>query len=69
MDAEMRREVWKTVADCVRHNPAALRAALLITTLYIHFGPFARYAAAALDRKIAEAHGAPPSAVVIAATG
>ncbi len=69
MDAEMRREVWKTVVDCVRHNPAALRAALLIITLYIHFGPFARYAAAALDRKIAEANGAPPSAVVIAATG
>jgi hypothetical protein len=67
-DAEIRREVWKTVIDCARHNPPALRAALRITALYIHLGPFARYAAAALERKIAEANAA-PVAVVMAATG
>jgi radical SAM superfamily enzyme YgiQ (UPF0313 family) len=54
-NAEMRREVWKTVAECVRHNPAALRSALRIAALYIHFGPFARQTVAILDRKIAEA--------------
>ena len=55
----MRREVWRTVVDCARHNPAALRAALRITVLYIHLGPFARHAAAALERKIADADAVP----------
>ena len=64
-DAEMRREVWRTVVDCVRHNPAALRSALRITALYIHLGPFARHAAAALERKIADAA---PATAAIAAT-
>jgi hypothetical protein len=50
-DAEMRREVWRTVVDCARHNPAALRSALRITALYIHLGPFARHAVAAIERK------------------
>jgi hypothetical protein len=50
-DAEMRREVWRTVVDCARHNPAALRSALRITALYIQLGPFARHAVAALERK------------------
>jgi radical SAM superfamily enzyme YgiQ (UPF0313 family) len=67
-DADMRREVWRTVVDCVRHNPAALRSALRITSLYIHLGPFALYAAAALERKIAEADAAGPAATAMAAT-
>ena len=67
-DAEMRREVWRTVVDCARHNPAALRSALRITALYIHLGPFARHAAAALERKIAEADAAGPTAAAMAAT-
>jgi len=52
---DMRREVWRTVIDCARHNPSALRSALRVTALYIHFGPFSRVAAASLARKIEEA--------------
>lgn len=51
--ADMRREVWKTVALCLLRNPTALRPVLRITGLYIHFGPFARFAAGALDAAIA----------------
>jgi hypothetical protein len=60
-NAEMRREVWKTAAECIRHNPAALRSALRIAAFYIHLGPFARHAAATLESKIAETE-APASA-------
>jgi radical SAM superfamily enzyme YgiQ (UPF0313 family) len=67
-DAEMRREVWRTVVYCARHNPAALRAALRITALYIHLGPFGRHAAATLEHKIAEADAAGPAAAAMAAT-
>jgi len=50
--ADMRREVWKTVGLCLARNPTALRSVLRITSLYIHFGPFARYAAGALRARI-----------------
>ena len=62
----MRREAWRTVVDCARHNPAALRAALRMAALYIHLGPFARHAAAALERKIADADSAPAAAAMVA---
>jgi len=53
VERELRREVWRTVVDCLRHNPRALRAALRITSLYLHFGPFARRVVAELDDRIA----------------
>jgi radical SAM superfamily enzyme YgiQ (UPF0313 family) len=68
VDATMRSEVWRTVVDCARHNPAALRSVLRITALYIYFGPFALHAADALERKIAEADAARPAAAAMAAT-
>jgi hypothetical protein len=55
VERELRREVWRTVVDCLRHNPGALRAALRITSLYLHFGPFARRVVAELDDRIEEA--------------
>jgi radical SAM superfamily enzyme YgiQ (UPF0313 family) len=67
-EAEMRREVWKTLVHCARYNPAALRAALRITALYIHLGPFARQAAMALERKIAEAGAEVPVEAAMEAT-
>ena len=54
VEREVRREVWRTVVDCVRHNPRALRSALRITSLYLHFGPFARRVVAELDDRIAQ---------------
>jgi hypothetical protein len=52
VEGDMRGEVWRTVVDCVRHNPGALRSVLRITSLYLHFGPFARRVIAELDRRI-----------------
>ena len=52
-DPDMRSEVWQTVIDCARHNPPALRAALRMTSLYLHLGPFSRYAVTALEHHIA----------------
>jgi len=54
VEREVRGEVWRTVVDCLRHNPRALRAALRITSLYLHFGPFARRVVAELDGRIAQ---------------
>ncbi|MCK6451795.1 MAG: B12-binding domain-containing radical SAM protein [Alphaproteobacteria bacterium] len=51
--ADMRREVWKTVAVCLVRNPTALHSVLRMIALYLHFGPFARYAADGLDAHIA----------------
>ena len=67
-NAEMRREVWKTAADCARHNPAALRSALRIAALYIHLGPFARHAAATLESKIAETDASASAKATLRAT-
>ena len=50
--ADMRREVWKTVAACLARNPTALRSVLRMTSLYLHLGPFARYAADGLQAQI-----------------
>jgi hypothetical protein len=52
VDREMRGEVWRTVVDCVRHNPSALRSVLRVTSLYLHLGPFARRVVAELDQRI-----------------
>jgi len=54
------------VLDCAPHNPAALRSALRITALYIHLGPFARHAAAALERKISDEDAALATAAIAA---
>lgn len=49
----MRTEVWKTVFDCLWHNPRSLRAVVKLSLVYLHLGPFSRYAVNALDQRIA----------------
>lgn len=49
-DATMRAEVRRTVIDCLRYNPPALRAVLRMTSLYLHLGPFSRYVIDALEQ-------------------
>ena len=66
VEREMRGEVWRTVVDCLRHNPRALRAALRITSLYLHFGPFARRVVAELDDRIARQAADKPGAPALA---
>lgn len=52
-DTSMRSEVWKTVVDCLWHNPRSLRAVLKLSLVYLHLGPFSRYAVNVLDQRMA----------------
>jgi radical SAM superfamily enzyme YgiQ (UPF0313 family) len=51
-DTAMRTEVWKTVADCLWHNPRSLRAVVNLSLVYLHLGPFSRYAVNTLEQHI-----------------
>ena len=52
-DTSMRSEVWKTVVDCLWHNPRSLRAVLKLSLVYLHRGPSSRYAVNVLDQRMA----------------
>src|SRR5262245_41706295 len=52
-NTSMRGEVWRTVADCLWHNPRSLRAVLKLSLVYLHLGPFSRYAVNVLDQRMA----------------
>ncbi len=52
-DRRTRREYWKTMFDCLRHNPKAVRYVGAMCALYLHLGPFSRHVTAGLDKKIA----------------
>jgi radical SAM superfamily enzyme YgiQ (UPF0313 family) len=56
-DTAMRAEVWRTVADCLWHNPRSLRAVLKLSLVYLHLGPFSRYAVNVLDQRMASDAG------------
>jgi hypothetical protein len=51
-DTAMRTEVWKTVADCLWHNPRSLRAVVNLSLVYLHLGPFSHYAVNTLEQHI-----------------
>jgi len=36
------RHFWKTLVDCLIHNPKALPAVLKLSAIYAHFGPFSQ---------------------------
>jgi hypothetical protein len=55
---EMRWQFWRTVADVLLHNPAAVEFVLILCAFYLHLGPFSRYVIDELDRQIADAAGA-----------
>jgi hypothetical protein len=52
-NTSMRSEAWKTVVDCLWHNPRSLRAVVKLSLVYLHLGPFSRYAVNVLDQRIA----------------
>lgn len=58
-DRRVRREWWRLVADCLLHNPAALKIALSFAALYLHLGPYSRELVGRLDQEIAR-EAAPP---------
>jgi len=53
-DRTVRGELWRTVIDCVLHNPRALKQVVVLIALYRHMGPFAAYVSGQLDGKITE---------------
>jgi radical SAM superfamily enzyme YgiQ (UPF0313 family) len=46
------RQFWKTVLDCAIHNPRALPFLVMLSSLYLHHGPFSRQVIAQIDRQI-----------------
>jgi radical SAM superfamily enzyme YgiQ (UPF0313 family) len=46
------RVFWKTMLDCVIHNPRALPYMVMLSALYLHHGPFSRQVIAEIDRQI-----------------
>jgi radical SAM superfamily enzyme YgiQ (UPF0313 family) len=51
-DTAVRTEVWKTVADCLWYNPRSLLTVIKLSLVYLHLGPFSRYAVNALEQHI-----------------
>ena len=51
---EHRRTYLALVAYCVKRNPRALNAALILYLLYVHLGPFSRYVVGEIDKQIEE---------------
>ena len=49
---DMRGELWATLWHVMRHNPAAVTAAIRMAALYVHLGPFSRYVSGELDKQI-----------------
>ncbi len=47
-DRQTRGPYWRAVADCLAHNPGAIRAVVSLAALYLHVQPFSRY----LERRL-----------------
>ncbi|HEX8908444.1 MAG TPA: B12-binding domain-containing radical SAM protein [Anaeromyxobacteraceae bacterium] len=70
-DSRVRGEWWRSVADCLLHNPSALKIVLSFAALYLHLGPYSRDLVARLDREIAaspDAAGDHPQSTAVAAS-
>jgi radical SAM superfamily enzyme YgiQ (UPF0313 family) len=66
---ELRREFWRTLFDCGRHNIGALEHVVALMVFYLHLGPFARVLIQDLDRQIATLdHQGAPDEVLVAAS-
>ena len=48
----LRRHFWKTVFDCVIHNPGSLVAVLTMTAYYLHLGDFSKLVLKEVDQWI-----------------
>jgi radical SAM superfamily enzyme YgiQ (UPF0313 family) len=53
-NAHTRLHYWHTLADCLRHNPRAIRAVVSLAALYLHIRPFTEF----LERRLAAQLGA-----------
>jgi len=52
-DPRVRVEWWRSIADALLHNPAALKIVVSFAALYVHLGPYAADLVERLDRQIA----------------
>ncbi len=48
----VRRHYWRTLADCLAHNPRALRIAVTFAALYLHIQPYTRFLKDRLTQQI-----------------
>ncbi|MEK7690593.1 MAG: DUF4070 domain-containing protein, partial [Bdellovibrionota bacterium] len=51
IQASYRREFWNIFFQVVLRNPRALRYAMALMALYIHFGPFSRHVAEQVEQR------------------
>src|SRR5262249_3669782 len=50
----VRREFCRAALDCALHNPRALPFLVMLSVLYLHLGPYARFVIEQIDRQIDE---------------
>ncbi len=50
---DMRGPVWSLLLHLALHKPAAITAAMRLSALYVHLGPFSRYVTGRIDEQIA----------------
>ena len=68
-DREVRGPYWKALADCIFHNPKALRTVVSFAALYLHMRPFAGFMAGRLQSQIEGLSFSEPSLHVPLARG
>lgn len=54
LDGQVRGQYWRTLADCLFHNPRAAKTVVSLAALYLHMKPFARSMDARLKGQIME---------------
>ena len=50
---EHREILWRTFTNCMKKNPGALRAVVILMGFYLHIGPYTRFAINEIDEQIA----------------
>ena len=50
---EHREIFWRTFTNCMKNNPGALRAVVILMGFYLHIGPYTRFAINEIDEQIA----------------
>jgi radical SAM superfamily enzyme YgiQ (UPF0313 family) len=50
---EHREILWRTFTNCMKNNPGALRAVVILMGFYLHIGPYTRFAINEIDEQIA----------------
>ena len=51
---DLRGQFWRTLIDCLRHNPKGLEQVVVLMVFYLHLGMFAKFLIRELDRQIGE---------------